>query len=506
MDAAGYDVAAGDSWALNELSSAVRQGGAVARANIRDFSTASTTATARSPSARGVVLVTGIGQRTGRPLPLPGAAAGLVRGRAVLERREPLRRATGRRSSTATSATTPSRREPRRTSRRAQRVPAAPAVARRGRSAAGGAAGRSSVSPTSPLANAAWQYDAASAGPTSGRADAGLRLRADVRGALGRQRPLRLRVVAAEHADAAGDFTAQTDALLVRLAAAIADSAEAPERRLRADSGAPRAPRRGAHDAWRTFATGSRPARVHPPADPGAPVRLGAAHRRAPHDAGVLYTAGSPSPSRSLVVADGRLSTDPSALGRRRSLSIASGASTTSSFFRDPQIGPRRSSRRTRRGRPAPTQAVTIAAAPRYDPHRKRRSTRRLLRRSPRCLRPSISFSSSEPGSKFECSLDGAMFAACAAPATYGELADGAHAFAVRAIDAAGNTDASPARASWVVAPLSAPVSPGSRSARLWRRVRRRPSSRRSSPRPRVTRSRWCRSRACRSRRRPSAP
>lgn len=53
----------------------------------------------------------------------------------------------------------------------------------------------------------------------------------------------------------------------------------------------------------------------------------------------------------------------------------------------------------------------------------------------------------------FECALDGAPFAACAAPARVGPLADGAHAFDVRAVDAAGNRDASPARVSWSVIP-----------------------------------------------------
>ena len=37
MAAAGYDVAAGDTWALNELSSAVRQGNGNARTNMRAF-------------------------------------------------------------------------------------------------------------------------------------------------------------------------------------------------------------------------------------------------------------------------------------------------------------------------------------------------------------------------------------------------------------------------------------------------------------------------------------
>ena len=65
----------------------------------------------------------------------------------------------------------------------------------------------------------------------------------------------------------------------------------------------------------------------------------------------------------------------------------------------------------------------------------------------------SVSFTASEAGSRFECSLDGAAFAACASPAVYSGLPEGAHAFDVRAIDKAGNVDASPARASWVVEP-----------------------------------------------------
>jgi hypothetical protein len=63
----------------------------------------------------------------------------------------------------------------------------------------------------------------------------------------------------------------------------------------------------------------------------------------------------------------------------------------------------------------------------------------------------SIAFIATETGASFECSLDGAPFAACASPKTYSALAAGTHTFAVRATDAAGNTDTTPASLSWTV-------------------------------------------------------
>jgi hypothetical protein len=71
----------------------------------------------------------------------------------------------------------------------------------------------------------------------------------------------------------------------------------------------------------------------------------------------------------------------------------------------------------------------------------------------------SFTYESNEPGSSFECALDGAPFAACAASGvTYMGLANGPHSFQVRAIDPSANVDPTPAGYSFSVAvPALAP-------------------------------------------------
>jgi len=62
MAAAGYDVSKGDTWVLNEISSAVRRGTGNARANIREFLRGLYEGDGTQP-ARGAVFVIGVGQQ-----------------------------------------------------------------------------------------------------------------------------------------------------------------------------------------------------------------------------------------------------------------------------------------------------------------------------------------------------------------------------------------------------------------------------------------------------------
>ena len=66
---------------------------------------------------------------------------------------------------------------------------------------------------------------------------------------------------------------------------------------------------------------------------------------------------------------------------------------------------------------------------------------------------PTFTFESNEPGSTFECSVDGGPWQSCTSPFTTPRLPDGQHSFRVRATDPAGNTDPTPAASTFTIEP-----------------------------------------------------
>jgi hypothetical protein len=72
----------------------------------------------------------------------------------------------------------------------------------------------------------------------------------------------------------------------------------------------------------------------------------------------------------------------------------------------------------------------------------------------------SFDFSASEAGVSYTCKLDSGSWAACDSPRAYTALPIGSHVFSVRATDAAGNTDASPATYDWMVEAVTPPPPP----------------------------------------------
>ncbi len=64
-----------------------------------------------------------------------------------------------------------------------------------------------------------------------------------------------------------------------------------------------------------------------------------------------------------------------------------------------------------------------------------------------------FAFESNEPGSTYECSLDGGPWQPCTSPKEYGSLAEGDHNFRVRATDAVGNLDPTPDSHDWAIRP-----------------------------------------------------
>lgn len=60
-----------------------------------------------------------------------------------------------------------------------------------------------------------------------------------------------------------------------------------------------------------------------------------------------------------------------------------------------------------------------------------------------------FAFTSSEPDSIFQCKRNGRRWRKCTSPRTYLKFKKGRHVFRVRAIDAVGNVDPTPAKYNW---------------------------------------------------------
>jgi hypothetical protein len=108
--------------------------------------------------------------------------------------------------------------------------------------------------------------------------------------------------------------------------------------------------------------------------------------------------------------------------------------------------------------RPATTRAGAIAQRISLGSKRRRRDTiapETTIASGPSgsttATTASFGFTSNEAGSTFACRIDAGSWGPCGSPKDYSSLATGDHQFSVRASDAAGNTDTSPATRSWTV-------------------------------------------------------
>jgi hypothetical protein len=85
-----------------------------------------------------------------------------------------------------------------------------------------------------------------------------------------------------------------------------------------------------------------------------------------------------------------------------------------------------------------------------------------------------LGFTASEAGASFECRRDGGGWEHCTSPRRYSALPDGYHRFQVRAADAGGNEDPTPATHEWAVDVTGPQIEVGKRDVRLTGRGRAR--------------------------------
>jgi hypothetical protein len=451
LESAGYSVAAGDTWALNELSSAVRQGIGNARANMRAFLAGLYEGEGRP--ARGVVFTTGIGQGT-RELSVyqarlqdwyEDAAFWADVGRTTSDWSQELYGDV--RTYAAAGASPEARRDALNEYLQHQTAlaAAAPGTGEAARAFLAGA--------YSPLANAAWQYDTAF-GWTNVPVDLmqdyvsaqAFAMRSAGNGRFGYAwAPKNLSAMPA------ADFAAQTDALLVRLAAALADSAAAPQAACAGGWCTRSLPGAALTAGWRSFAAW-RPSLLAF-ATPPPVVVAGTASPLAIElrtFTGVPYGTGLPvAVALTSSSPTGAFATSPTGpWAPSLTVAIESGARAANVYFTDTQPGAPTIAANTA-GKTGATLAAIVTAPPGGTP------PETILVSAPSGVvtssTASFSFSSPVAGVRFECSLDSGAFAPCASPVSFGGLADGDHVFDVRALDASGNVDPTPAHAAWTV-------------------------------------------------------
>ena len=373
MAATGYDVAAGDTWALNELSSAVRQGTGNARANMRAFLNGLYDGDGVLPTARGTVFVAGIGQGT-TDLSLyqarlqdwyEDAAFWSDLSRFASDWSQEVYGDV--RNYAVAGAARETRRD--RLNEYLQHQTALAGVAPPSADAA-----RSFLAAfSSPLANAAWRYDAA-----FGWTDVPVELMEDYASA----QTYAMRSAATGRfgyawapknlaAIPTADFNAQTDALLVRLAAAIADSGDTPDAACGASWCTGSLAGAAATAAWSTFGAWkpsrlafTSPEQTMAPGAVSTPLTV-----ELQTNAGTAYTAGVPvDVAFSSSSPTGELSASPDGpWATTLSTPIASGSTAASVYFRDAVAGSATITA-SAAGKTAATQAIAVGAPPPASP------------------------------------------------------------------------------------------------------------------------------------------
>ena len=373
MASAGYDVAAGDTWALNELSSAVRQGTGNARANMRAFLNGLYDGDGTLPAVRGTVFIAGIGQAT-TDLSLyqarlqdwyedSGFWTDLARFAADWSQE-----VYGDVRHYAVPGVT---REVRRDllneylQHQASLAGVAPESAGAARAFLAGA--------HSPLANAAWRYDAA-----FGWTDVSPELMQDYVAA----QTYALRSAGNGRFGYAwspknltgaptAEFNAQTDALLTRLAAAIADSGDTPEAACGASWCTGNLDGATATIAWRTFGAWkpsrlafTSPEQAVAPGAVSAPLTV-----ELQTSTGIAYTAGVPV-ALELTTSSPTAELAPGPEGpwtATLAIPISSGSSAIGFYLRD-SVNGSLTVTATTAGKSAAAQTVSVGSAPPAPP------------------------------------------------------------------------------------------------------------------------------------------